>query len=138
MRQLYVDTGALIALIWARDQDHGRMRAHFERLRSDGVALLTSDQVVGETATRLRYDAGLPVATAFHEIVDQATASGGLTVRDSDADLRRRAFEWMQRFDGLRLSYADCVGAAVATERRVDAVLGLDHDFRVMGFTLEP
>lgn len=46
--------------------------------------------------------------------------------------------EWMRRFEGLRLSYADCFAAAVSSEQRVDTVLGLDADFRVMGFGLEP
>lgn len=138
MRLLYVDTGAFIALIWTRDQDHGRMRAHFQRLRSDGVDLVTSEPVVAETATRLRYDAGLAAAQAFHAILQDATGAGSLRIVESDPELRRLTFGWMRRFDGLRLSYADCFGATVAEQQRVDAVLGLDDDFRVLGFALEP
>lgn len=138
MRVVYADTGAFIALIWSRDRDHQRMRDHFRNLRATGVRLVTSDPVIGETATRLRYDAGLAAAQAFREVIEEATAAGSLVIRESDGDLRRRAFEWMRRYGGLRLSYADAIGAAVASQMRVDAVLGLDHDFRVMGFSLEP
>jgi predicted nucleic acid-binding protein len=59
-------------------------------------------------------------------------------VHESDADLRARAFRIMERFADLRLSYADCVGAAVADKVQASAVLGLDHDFRIMGYSLEP
>ncbi|MGQ0679325.1 MAG: hypothetical protein ACT4OM_06700 [Actinomycetota bacterium] len=44
----------------------------------------------------------------------------------------------MARYADLRLSYADCVGAAVCREANVASVLGLDGDFRVLGFELEP
>jgi predicted nucleic acid-binding protein len=138
MRVVYADTGAFLALIWARDRDHGRMREHYLHLRQAGARLVTSDPVIGETATRLRYDAGLDAARTFHQIVEEATTAGSLAIRESDAELRRQAFAWMRRYDGLRLSYADAIGAAVATQLRADAVFGVDQDFRVMGFTLEP
>lgn len=48
-----------MALIWSRDQDHSRMREHYQQLRSAGLILVTSEPVIGEPATRLRYDAGL-------------------------------------------------------------------------------
>jgi predicted nucleic acid-binding protein len=37
----------------------------------------------------------------------------------------------------LSLSYADAVGAAVATREGVELVASLDNDLRVMGFTVE-
>ena len=44
----------------------------------------------------------------------------------------------MERHPDARLSFTDCVGAVTAAEGRAAAVFGLDHDFRVLGFTLEP
>lgn len=122
MRLVYADTGAFLALIWSRDRDHHRMRGHYLQLRGAGTRLVTSDPVIGETATRLRYDAGLDAVQAFDQIVEDATAAGSLVVREGDAELRRQAFAWMRRYDGLRLSYADAIGAAVATQLRVDAL----------------
>jgi predicted nucleic acid-binding protein len=111
-RLLYADTGALIALIHAGDDQHARVAAHFRRLRSLGDRLVTSEAVVAETVTRLRYDAGLPVVRRFRSV--------------------------LERFADLAVSYTDAVGAVIARERQVDAVFGLDNDFRIMGFTLEP
>lgn len=137
-RLLYVDTGAFIALLWRRDRDHGRVSEHIRRVRAAGDTLLTSEAVISETVTRLRYDAGLPAALAFRRALDLTTATRSVLVRESDQGLRSAAFGVLSRFPDLKLSYADAVGAAIADERRVSAVVGLDNDFRVMGFVLEP
>ena len=138
MRTVYVDTGAFIALLWSRDQHHQAVSARYAQLRAERARLITSDPVIGETTTRLRYDAGLQAAETFGAVVREATDAGALFIRESGADLRARAYEVMARYDSLQLSYADCVGAAVALEHRAEAVFGLDNDFRIMGFALEP
>lgn len=137
-RTLYADTGAFIALLYRRDQAHELVTSHFRAMRAAGDRLLTSDPVIAETTTRLRYDAGLEHVRAFRDLVSRAVTQNSLVVRESEPDLRTRAFAVLEQFEGLRLSYADAVGAAIARERRVDGVFGLDHDFRIMGFTLEP
>lgn len=100
--------------------------------------MLTTNLVVAETATRLRYDAGLPAALAFRDIVGDAVRSGRLTVRYADDDFDRKAWALMERFADQALSFADCAGAVAARDARADAVLGLDADFSVLGFALEP
>ncbi len=137
-RLLYVDTGAFIALLYERDQWHSQVSAHLRKLRADGDRLVTSEPVISETVTRLRYDAGLARVKAFRVLLDRAVAQGSLVVRDSDERLRRSTFALLEQFEDLRLSYADAVGAVIARERRVDVVFGLDHQFRIMGFALEP
>ena len=138
MRSVYVDTGAFLALIWQRDRDHQRVASAFRRLRSDGAVLITSEAVVSETATRLRYDAGLASVAAFRSVLDRSEAQRTLRVRSTDALLRGAAFDLMDRYADLRLSFADAVGAAVARDERADAVFALDDDFRALGFTVEP
>lgn len=114
------------------------MRDHYTTLRDAGDVLLTSDLVVSETATRLRFDAGLDAALAFRSLLEEAVDAGRLIVRHSDAELDARAWDLMERHPGLTLSFTDCVGAVTATEGRAAAVFGLDNDFRVLGFSLEP
>lgn len=137
-RLLYADTSALIALVYAGDEAHERVAAHFRILRSAGDRLVTCEAVVAETGTRLRYDAGLPMVARFRSVLERSADEGTLTVRESSAELRRAAFDLMQQFADLKVSYADAVGAVIAGERRVDAVFGLDNDFRIMGLTVEP
>lgn len=138
MRRVYVDTGAFIALMSRRDQDHERVTAHFRALRAARDVLLTSDPVIGETVTRLRYDAGLAAVARFRDVVGEGVARAHLHIYDSGPELRADALRQMHRFDSLVLSYADAVGAVVARRARADAVFALDHDFRIMGFAVEP
>lgn len=137
-RLVYADTGAFIALVWSRDRAHSAVSRHLALLVASGDRLVTSEPVVAETVTRLRYDAGLPAALAFRDVVQRAVAQNLLTIRESGDDLRRSAFGVLAQYADLRLSYTDAVGAVIAREQRVDAVFGLDNDFRVMGLTLEP
>lgn len=137
-RVVYVDAGAWIALVWSRDRAHRAISEHFRSLRLRGDLLVTSDPALGETVTRLRYDAGLAACISFQGIIEEAIHSGGLRLREINGELRHRAFEILARHADLRLSYADCIGAAVAEEVRAGAVFGLDHDFRLLGFVLEP
>ena len=87
MRAVYVDTGAWIALAYRRDRAHRTIRDHFAALRARGDLLVTSDPAVGETITRLRYDAGLVAALAFRRILQQAVDLQTLRIRDTDASL---------------------------------------------------
>lgn len=137
-RLLYADTSALIALVHAGDDQHAPVAAHFRRLRADRDRLVTCEAVVSETVTRLRYDAGLRTLHRFRSVLERSAAHGSFVVRESSPEDRRAAFDVMERFADLTVSYADAVGAVIARERRVDAVFGLDNDFRVMGFVLEP
>jgi predicted nucleic acid-binding protein len=138
VRIVYADTGAFIALLWRRDRAHERVRDHYRELRAAGDVLLTSNLVVSETATRLRFDAGLDVALAFRELLDAAVAAGRLIVRHTDPEVDAKAWALMERHPDARLSFTDCVGAVTAADGRAAAVFGLDHDIRVLGFTLEP
>lgn len=137
-RLLYADTGALIALVHAGDDQHASVATHFRRLRAAHDRLVTCEAVVAETVTRLRYDAGLRVVEHFRSVLDRSAVQGSLVVRESSPEDRRAAFDVMKRFADLTVSYADAVGAVIARERRVDAVFGLDNDFRIMGFVVEP
>lgn len=103
-----------------------------------GDILLTSEPVISETTTRLRYDAGLHTVSSFRAVLAAGRAAKSLIIRESDDELRHAAFDLMERYADLQLSYADAVGATIARQRHVAAVFGLDHDFRVMGFNLEP
>lgn len=44
----------------------------------------------------------------------------------------------MERFADQALSFTDCAGAVTAREASASAVFGLDSQFSVLGFALEP
>ena len=99
---------------------------------------MTSNLVLAETATRLRYDAGLRAALTFRTLIDESVRAGLLSVRYTDAELDGRAWDVLEKYQERSLSFVDCVGAVTAREARAAAVFGLDAGFSVLGFALEP
>jgi uncharacterized protein len=138
VRLFYVDTGYLLALALRRDRHHAAATAHFRSLRKAPAALVTTDMVLGETFTRLRYDGGVKVLRNFREVLDRVEAAGTLRVQESSPGLRERALDLVEQYDTRPLSYADAAGAVLARQLGVDAVLGFDDDFRMLGLVLEP
>ena len=128
----------MIALTWRGDHAHERVREHYFRLRDARDVVLTSNLVLAETATRLRYEGGLGAALVFREFVERATATERLVVRYADVEVDRKAWAIMEKYRDRALSFADCVGAVTAREASAEAVFGLDADFFVLGFALEP
>lgn len=70
--------------------------------------------------------------------LELATQSGRLAIRYSDAALDAKAWALMEKYADQTLSFADCTGAVVAREAAAAAVFGLDADFAILGFALEP
>jgi predicted nucleic acid-binding protein len=135
---VFVDTGAWIALLRKDDAKHMDAARGWARLLRDGARLITSSFVVSESATRLRYDAGLPAALAFRDRIRQAVDRGLLRVVWIDEEVADEGWGVLERYADLALSLTDATSAAIATRLRITDVFTFDADFRPMGFTLHP
>lgn len=62
---IFVDTGAWIAIFNPRYQYHHESVAIYNDLRHREIKLLTTDYVIDETVTRLRYDENHHMAILF-------------------------------------------------------------------------
>lgn len=138
MRQVYVDSGALVALLRPTDRAHRRMLAHFERMQAQGDRLVTTEIVIAETATQLRRDPGLQRAVAFRDALARSTRGGGIRILGTDEALRQRAFAVMEAHPNIPLTYGDCIAVALAANKRVAAIVGVSPALRQLGYTVEP
>lgn len=138
MRLVFVDSGAWIALLNGTERLHPRALAAYEDLLDEGSRLVTSSDVVDESATRLRYDAGLKAALAFRDAVARAESSRSLRVLPVDAAVQQKAFALWEKHPQLVLSLTDATSAVLARGLSIKTVFGFDGDFRSLGFTLVP
>lgn len=138
MTPIFVDTGGWIALLKRDDHMHVRARDYYEKLVAEGARFLTTNYVVDETATRLRYDAGLAAALAFRGALDRSLSERRLRVGWIDPRLEREGWDLMERHADVELSLTDATSAAVARRAKVSEVFGFDTDFRAFGFQLRP
>lgn len=135
MTTVFVDSGAWIALLKPRDRNHPAAAAYYRR---EAKRLLTTNYVVDETATRLRYDLGLRAALTFRDLVEEASNRRGLQIAWIDPRLEHEGWQVMEQYADVELSLTDAVSAAVARRRKVQEFFGFDAHFRALGFDVQP
>lgn len=132
--KLFVDTSAFIALENSSDRHHGSAGDFYRTLK--GVdRLITSNYVVDETATRLRFTIGWKGALAFLETLFLSRLFRLVYV---DEELEQEAVRVFKRFHDQKLSFTDCVSIAVVRRDKLDGVFGFDDDFPAAGIALFP
>lgn len=138
MSFVFVDTGAWIALLNARERLHSRARETYASFSMEGTRFVTSSDVLDETATRLRSDVGLKATLAFRDAVESAQQKRLLRVVWVDMNVHRQAWALLERHRDIELSFTDATSAAVARELKLKKIFGFDGDFRALGFDLTP
>lgn len=138
MKRVFVDTGAWIAAIERGDRHHDAAAAHLENLVRRRTPLMTTNYVVSETATRLRYDSGLPTALKFREQLVRASTGGRIAIEWIDESAQEAGWAILERYADVGLSMTDATSAAVARANKVSTVFGFDADFRALGFDVQP
>lgn len=133
LRAVFVDTGAWVALRYARDQFHDRALALLKRLRRDGLGFVTTEWVLGEAVTLLKARGAVAHALSLGD----ALQSGRLGyLAESTPERRRRAWELFVRYRDRRVGWVDCASFAVMEELNLERVFGFDEDFPRAGFAL--
>ena len=80
--KVFIDSGGWLSVIIESDQYHETGTSYLEALMALGAALETSNFVLDEVITRLRYDVGHAEATELLRLVHEAVNAEALTVRD--------------------------------------------------------
>ena len=131
--QVFVDTGAWIALALTRDPLHERARATWEDLLGGGANLRTSAPVILETFTFLDRHAARQVALRWKDSL--AAVKRLKTLPCSAADLEQ-AWKYFDRPDLHRLSAVDAVSFVLMMQRRIRVAFAFDGHFATVGFRL--
>lgn len=136
MRQgedVFVDSGAWIALALTRDPLHGQAKEQWGLLRSAGAKLQTSIPVVIETFTFLERNANRDVALAWKDSIYKPG-----TVKILPCELRDLDQSWVyfQRRDMHKLSAVDATSFAIMKRARIRIAFAFDHHFAVAGYRL--
>ena len=104
---------------------------------TEKIQILTTDYVIDETVTRLRYDTNHSVAVAFFEFIRNAEIAGGLTVVEIDKDVFEKAKALFRQYDSARLSFTDCTSFVACRENNIREAFAFDQHFSMMGLNLQ-
>ena len=134
----FVDTGAWLAVVVQTDQYHDVGVLHYEALISRRERLFTSDYVLDETVTRIRYDANHTTAVAFLDVIRESERSGALRILHIDNTVWRAAEALFRQYHDQAFSFTDCTSFVLVQQAKVDEVFGFDQHFLMFGFNVKP
>lgn len=132
--KLFVDASAWIALADENDQHHAAAQPCLEGFPA-GVQLHTSNYVVAEAITRIRYQAGPDAAWRWAEALRQ---NPGVRIHYADRSLDDQALRAFRKYADQSLSFADCSTIVLMGHLGLDRILAFDDDFRKLGFEVVP
>jgi len=127
---IFVDTSFWVALRNRRDPRHDLARELLERHQAD--ALVTTNEVRGETWTFLRRRSGHRSAVGF---LDALERSPRVRVMAVDEAAESEALRWLRMHDEREYSFVDATSFAVMRRAKIRDALAFDGDFAAAGFT---
>ena len=133
---IFVDTGAWIAILNPNDQYHREAVAVYRHFQQQKTRFLTTDYVIDETVTRLRYDTNHSIAVMFLERIELLVETNVLTLIEIDNRLFREAIALFRQYDSTRLSFTDCTSFVVCAENNIHEAFAFDQHFLMMGIDL--
>ena len=136
---LFVDTGGWVAYFDKSDKDHLAFKDCLSRVvRGTAWLLHTSDYVIDETVTFLRYHTNHATACAALDSFRDLGAAGLLLCHNVDKALRERAEETFRQYKDQSFSFTDCTSFAPCQAHNIHHVATVDSDFRIFGLLIVP
>lgn len=132
MNNILVDTGAWYAYMDEDDPDHARVA---EALEANYPFLLTTDFIVDETLTLLRYRSGRKAAVSFGELLFSGQLCRLEHVSKTD---QQKAWALFLKYDDHCFSFTDCTSFVLAQRLQIGAAIAVDSDFRSYGLHCLP
>jgi len=136
---LFVDTGGWVAYFDKSDRDHLTFKGSLSRVVTGTAWLLhTSDYVIDETVTFLRYHTNHATACVALDTFRDLAAAGLLLCHDIDRALRRRAEEIFRQYKDQAFSFTDRTSFALCQAQNIRHVVTVDSDFHIFGLLIVP
>jgi predicted nucleic acid-binding protein len=135
---VFVDAGGWLSVLVPNDRYHRAGARHYRALIAAKASFVTTDFVLDEVITRLRYDVGHTAATDFIALFHAAEDAGTLAIHRITPDLWQEAEQIFLQFRQSKLSFTDCTSFALLRRHPVDEVFSYDAHFEMMGHILKP
>ena len=134
MSTMLIDTSALHALNYARDDNHQRAVLYFKSIVGRVRPIIT-EWVFIETMNLTKARLGPGYAIAFGQQLKVSQAFYQLPLITED---KRAAWDIFEQYDDKDWSYVDCSLLAVAKRLKTRRIFAFDHHFTQMGLAIMP
>ena len=134
MSTLLIDTSALHALNYARDDNHAQALAYFKSLAGRVKPILT-EWVFVEIMNLTKVHLGPAHAIAFGRQLKTSKTFYPLILTDVD---KRITWDIFAQYQDKQWSYVDCSLLAVARRLKIKRIFAFDHNFEQMELEVVP
>ena len=132
---IFLDTGYLLALELANDQNHRSALLHWNQTKSSLPYLTTTSYVFDEVVTFFN-------SRGFHakavEVGNRLLRSPSVNLIQVDEELFAEGWRYFQAHQDKAYSLTDCISFVVMEKRDIRAALAFDRHFVQAGFTVLP
>ncbi len=131
---LFVDTSAFLALVNEDDKNHDAAARFHEDIKNGRVRIkkiITSDYIIDETLTRIRYSVGHREAVEWGKDI---LASKVVEKIEVGKEIFALAWKLFETYEDKRLSFTDCTSFAIMKKHGIERSFSFDDDFERMGF----
>jgi len=129
-RKVFLDTGAFIALAFRRDQNHEKAVKIFQAVMAKNADIVTTNLIVAETYTFLRYNINYHTAIGFLKSLKQAEQASMIKIIYATPEIEKEALKILEKYCDQSISYPDAVSFAVlAQESDIKDVFTFDEHF---------
>jgi predicted nucleic acid-binding protein len=135
---VFVDTWGWWAISNSREAWHQRVKQTMEFLLESGNQLITTNFVLDETYTLVRFRVNHQASVELHQRIEQFIAGQLLKVIHILPELEQAAWRIFERYSDKDFSFTDCTSFAVMQLLKTRQVLTDDHHFEQMGFVRKP
>lgn len=115
--KVFIDTGAWIALALRHDKYHETAKAVFKAMVACRVVQVTSNLVISETYTFIRYNVNYHTALRFLESIKKAENMNFLQVVYSTPEIEREALRLIKKYCDQTISYVDAVSFVILKQQ---------------------
>ncbi len=135
---LFVDTSAFLALVNEKDKNHIAAARFLEDIKNGKTRvkkIITSDYIIDETLTRIRYAVGHKEAVEWGNDI---LASNVVEKIEVGKEIFELAWELFEKYEDKRLSFTDCTSFAIMKKIGAEKAFSFDDDFERIGFKRLP
>lgn len=135
MKALFVDTAGWMACADAADPSHATAITARDRWLERKGVLVTTDYVIDETLTLIRFRLGLPAAEAWWKQIEGSARLQWELITPERAEKARHLFF---RYADKDFSFTDCTSFVVMQQLKLKQALTTDRHFKQIGFQIVP
>ena len=128
-KRILIDADAFVALNNPADSNHKRATIINNYLTSINVSFFTSDPALGEAITIISQKVGHQKAIYFTRDMFEDI----IIIIETDANLRKKAFEIFKKQTSKNISFTDCVNMAILEREKLNEIFSFDSDYKKNG-----